>query len=215
MKTKLTSFAALTICLLFLTSGAFAGSIPVANYSFEMLPPGGLPFGCGGTCAYSIGPIPGWNDSGTAGQWIPGGFAGNPNAYDGNVLAWTSGGTISQNVTAAVANEPYTLLIEILHRTDQNMGGIAQLTLNGVPVATATGGDAGPGTWNLFTVHFTPTAGENGETLGILLSDNGTGQGNFDDVRLSVPERSNLAMLLGFGVFNLAAVLGVRRRKLI
>lgn len=30
-----------------------------------------------------------------------------------------------------------------------------------------------------------------------------------------VPERGDLAMLFGFGVFNLAAVLGVRRRKLI
>ena len=62
MKTNLSAFAALTICLLFLASGAFAGSIPVANFSFETLPPGGLPFGCGGTCAYSSGPIPGWND---------------------------------------------------------------------------------------------------------------------------------------------------------
>ena len=96
------------------------------NYSFETLPAGGLPIPCGGTCAYSIGPVPGWSDSGTAGQWITGGFAGNPPAYDGNVLAWTSGGTISQNVTTAVAGEPYTLLIEILHRTDQNMGGVAQ-----------------------------------------------------------------------------------------
>jgi hypothetical protein len=209
MKAKLSSFAALTICLLFLASGAFAGSIPVNNYSFETLPPGGLPFLCGGSCAYSIGPIPGWNDSGTAGQWITGGFAGNPPAYDGNVLAWTSGGTISQNVTTAVAGQYYTLLIEILHRKDQNMGGVAQITLNGVPVATATGSDGGPGSWNLFTATY--TASGTG-TLGILLSDNGTGQGNFDDVRFSVPERSNLAMLLGFGIFNLAAVLSFRRK---
>ena len=141
---------------------------------------------------------------------------GNPNAYDGMVLAYSNGGTISQDVIPVVAGEHYTLQVEILHRTDAPLLGVAQLTLNGVGnvVATATGSAGLPGTWNLFTAHFTPTVAENGETLGILLSANGV-QGDWDDVRLSVPERSNLAMLLGFGVFNLAAVLGVRRRKLI
>ena len=38
---------------------------------------------------------------------------------------------------------------------------------------------------------------------------------NVSVVPSAVPERSNLAMLLGFGAFNVAAVLGVRRRKLI
>ncbi len=205
VKTKLTSFAALTICVLLLASGAFAGSIPVANYSFETLPSGGLNNSCGSGCSWSTNmPIPGWvttNDYQT-GQWEPNyGCCNGAHAYDGVTLAYTNGGTISQNVATAVAGQYYTLQVEIYHRADgYPMAGVAQLTLNGIGVvATATGTDNGPGTWNLFTAHFTPTAAENGHTLGILLSANGA-QGDFDDVRMNVPEHSTLATLLGFGI---------------
>src|SRR5271157_703813 len=226
MRVKLSSLATLTVCLLFLASSAFAGtfSIPVANYSFETLPVGGLNNDCseGGLypgCAYSTGePIPGWTITGATGQWTTGGYVGNPPAYDGSVLAYSNGGTISQNVIAAVAGETYTLNVEILHRTDVPMTGIAQLTLNGVVVATATGIDPGPGKWSDWTALFTATPAEAGQELGILLS--GTGQqADFDYVQLeasileaSIDEPSTLATLLGSSIFGLAAVL---RRKLI
>ena len=56
--------------------GAEAAVIPVANASFEILPPSGLPFGCGTGCSYSSGPIPGWVDTG-GGQFQPGSSSGN------------------------------------------------------------------------------------------------------------------------------------------
>jgi|SRR5271157_937162 len=106
MKVRLSSFAALTICVLFLASGAYAGSfsIPVANYSFETLPSGGYNNDCsdGGLypgCGFTTGlPIPAWNTTGATGQSNLAGFLGNPPAYDGTVLAYSNGGTISQNV---------------------------------------------------------------------------------------------------------------------
>jgi hypothetical protein len=225
MKVKLSSVAVLTICLLFLASGAFADSIPVANPSFETPPPPpGYNNFCGGGCEYTTGvPIPGWVTTGyDTGQWIPASYHGNY-AYNGITLAYTclgspgggtDCGTISQDVlTKAVAGHTYTLTVEILHRFDVPMGGVAQLTLNGAPVAMATGGDLGVGSWNKYTAHFTATGAEAGQELGILLSSNGLGQGDFDYVQMSaVPERSNLAMLLGFGIFNLAAVLSFRRK---
>ena len=215
MKIKLTSFAALTVCVLFLVSGAFAGSIPVADPSFETPPTPGYNNFCGGACEYTTGvPIYGWNTTGlNTGQLIMGGYAGNPGAFDGNVIAYTDIGTISQNVITAVAGNFYTLQVEILHRTDVSMTGIAQITIGGVPVALATGMDPGKGKWSNWTAHYTATPGDAGKLLGILLSTSGPGgQGDFDYVQLSVPERSNLAMMLGFGIFNIAAVLGVRRK---
>lgn len=213
MRAKFSSVAALTICLLFLTSGAFAQIIPVANFSFETLPSEGLNNSCGGTCAYSTGEgIPDWTTTGFyTGQWIPGGYAGNPPAYNGNYLAYSNGGTISQNVAVVIAGGTYTLQVEMLQRTDLPLDGVAQLTVNGVVVATATGTSGGPGTWSDWTAHFTATPAEAGKVLGILLTANGA-QGDFDDVRLNLPERSNVALLLGFGICNLAAVFGFRRK---
>jgi hypothetical protein len=186
---------------LFLTSTAFASSIPVANFSFETN--NGFNNSCGGSCQYSTGiPIPSWNITGFTGQWITGGFAGNPNAFDGSVLAYTNGGTISQDVGSAVAGDTYTLQVEVLHRTDLPLTGVVQLEVGGGVVATATGTDSGPGTWNNFTAVYTATAADAGKTLTILLSAN-SGQGDFDFVRLdstsAVPEPMTL-FLLGSGL---------------
>src|ERR1700724_3756080 len=52
---------------------ALAGPINVANFSFETLPGGGLPFdGCGPGCFFSRDAIPGWSNSGDSGQFQPG-----------------------------------------------------------------------------------------------------------------------------------------------
>jgi len=189
-----------------ITGSAMATPVSVVNYSFETLPSGGLPTLCGGSCAYSTGSIPGWNDTGTTGQWITGGFNGNPNAIDGNVLAYSNYGSLWQDVGTAIAGSTYGLSVDLLHRTDGVLAGVAQLEIDGVPVVTASGADAGPGTWNDWTGVYTATAADAGKTVTILLSNNsGFYQADFDNVRLNVPE-PDILYLLGAGLLGLLAL---------
>jgi len=195
---------------------ALAIPISVANYSFETLPSGGLPFHYLGA-AWSIDSIPGWTNSGTSGQGIIGGFNDNPNAIDGSVLGYSGDNPISQDVATAVAGATYTLQVALLHRTDFPMLGVIQLAIDGGVVATATGVDGGPGTWNDWTAVYTATAADVGKTVTILLSTTGQ-QGDFDNVRLDatptaptgVPEPATFA-LMGLG---LAGMYFGKRRKL-
>ena len=157
-------------------------SLPVVNASFEAN--NGFNIFCGGSCEYSSGlPIPGWNTTG-GGQWITGGYGGNPPAFDGNVIAYSNGGAIWQDVATVTAGVTYTLQVEILHRADDALGGKAQLEVGGVVVSTATGVDMGPGTWSNWTATYTATGADAGKTLTILLTPQG-GQGDWDFVRLS------------------------------
>src|ERR1035441_2104530 len=99
MKVKFSSLAALTVCLLFLACGAFADSIPVTNFSFETHPPFN---NSDGTGQWTDGlPIPGWTITGSGGVWMPSNL--NRPAYDGNVLAWSNGGSFFQSVGATTA----------------------------------------------------------------------------------------------------------------
>jgi hypothetical protein len=197
----------------FISGFAAASPIAIANPSFETLPPNGLPFLCGGSCAYSNDAIPGWNSDGRTGQWITGGFAGNPNAIDGSVLAASNFGSIWQDAGPAVFGFTYTLRVARLHRTDVAMAGEVRLVLGGVPVATAIGPDGGPGAWNEWTAVYTPSASEAGRTLTILLSnDFGADQANFDNVRLDavrVPEPVSF-VLIGAGMLGLLGLRAVR-----
>ena len=209
MKLRFSLIVGLVVCLAVPVSTAFASSIPVANFSFETAP--NFNNFCGGSCEYTTGlAVPSWNTTGATGQWITGGYAGNPPAFDGSVLAYSNGGTLWQDVATATAGATYTLQVEILHRTDLPMTGIAQLEIGGGVVATATGTDMGPGTWSDWTATYTATAADAGKTLTILLTSTG-GQGDWDDVRLdsnAVPEPASM-FLLGSGL--LAVALAVRR----
>jgi len=197
----------IALALMLIPGAAFAGTIYVDNFSFETLPNGGLNYGCGGSCAFSLdSPIPGWNATGTYGQFIPGGYGGNPNAYDGSVLAYSNGGTISQTVgPEAIAGETYTLSVEVLTRTDKSQDASVQLEFGGSVCGTAPVVNAGPGTWNDFTVSCTATGAQAGDSITILLTTQGLGQGDYDDVQLSsVPEPSVL-LLLTLGLLGLCS----------
>ena len=205
------SLLVLAIYLPIMASSAFATSIPVANYSFETN--NGFNNFCGGSCEFSTGlAIPGWNSSAGSGQWITGGYAGNPNAFDQSTLAYSNGGSIWQDVTTAATGTTYTLQVEILHRTDYPADALVKLQVGGISVATATGTDLGPGTWSNYTATYTATAADAGQTVTILLQSYGA-QGDWDYVRLdgsngTTPEPASM-LLLASG----AGLAALRRRR--
>jgi hypothetical protein len=186
---------------------ALAGVITVANPSFEILPAGGLPNGCGPSCSYSIAAIPEWATTGESGQFQPGPPA--TTAYfdtvpDGITVAYTNGGTISQTVAAtAVAGDTYTLNTEVGVRHDVGDPGLVELVVGGHTVL-ATGSSPQPGGWADWTASYKATAADAGVPIEIILSSSGV-QGDWDDVRLtsSVPEPATWAMfLLGVGMIG-------------
>lgn len=217
LKKPLTGFV-LGLCLsgFGMLGEANATPITVLNYSFETLPAGGLPFTFG-SAAWSIDTIPDWNNSGSTGQYIFNGYAGNPAASDGIYAAMADNSPIWQTVTTAVAGTTYTLQTDIMHRTDVGMGGIIQLEIDGTVVTTGVGTDAGAGTWNTWTATYTATAADAGKAITIVLSTNGTPgyQGNFDNVRLdatAVPEPASVS-LLGIGALGMAGAKFRKRRE--
>jgi len=196
---------------------ASANPITVNNPSFETLSRGGLPFGCGTACSYSVDVTPGWN--GGSGQFQPGPPATTAyfnNVPDGITVGYTNGPSFTQTTAATVQDGiTYILTVEIGTRNDTGFGGSADLVIGGTTFILATGTPGAPGEWATYTATFTGTAGTAGQSIGIQLNDIGI-QGDFDNVQLNdsvvgpaVPEPSSLSLLaIGFG-----GLAGVVRRK--
>jgi hypothetical protein len=199
---------ALAVSSVFLSSGAIA--LPVVNSSFESLPSGGLPFGCGTACSYSEDAIPGWTNTGTSGQFQPGSGSGNLTYFnfvpDGVTVAYSNGGTITQNVGTATAGATYILEVDVGARND---GFHAPATVDLVIGGNdhfAVGIYPTSGNWATYTLTYTASLADQGALMSIVL---GTpfAQGDWDNVRLSaVPEASTWGMLLiGFASVGFVA----------
>jgi hypothetical protein len=204
------------------TNPAAAGNIVVNNYSFETLPNGGLPFGCGLGCSYSFDQIPGWSETGSPqiGQFNPGVWAGNFTYFnsvpDGQIVAYSNGmgDTISQSVSAlSAAGGTYTLTVDIGFRNDGiSDGGTIELQIgNQTAFASLLSGPLG--SWVPLTVQLTALTSGQPITIDLINpGGRGTFQADFDDVVLSVPEPGSLA-LLGGGILAFGSFAGLRRRK--
>jgi len=214
MKTVVSLAAAAAIA--FLASPAAAVSINVNNYSFEILPTGGLPYtGCGVGCAYSYTAAPGWVLAGQGGQFQPGSpantayFASVP---DGTTVAWASSGTYYQTVAPlAQAGRTYKLQVDVGMRYDAVAAQWVGLNFaNTNTTIYATGLAPASGGWSTFTSTFTVGAADAGSAITIVLNGYGQ-QGNWDNVRLSVvPEPASWALMItGFGMIGAT----MRRRK--
>ena len=199
-----------------LASNAEAAIITVINPSFETLPVGGLPLGCGVNCSYSATSIPGWTTGAAVGQFRPGAPINTTyfnTLSDGPTSAYSNGGTISQIVAPTVQlGVLYTLLVDIGWRKDQSGSGTAALTIGGTPILAT--GTLIQGTFQTFTATYTGLAADVGKTIGVLLSRTAGSQANFDNVRLSdsigsaVPEPGTIGMMAA----GLGALLVMRRK---
>jgi hypothetical protein len=195
------------VCLLFVSS-AFADVVTVDNPSFETLPAGGLPIGCGTGCSYSVAAIPGWINGGGSGQFQPGSVDGNFAYFnyvpDGITVAYSNGGTISQTVGPTVEDGiTYTLTVDIgVRNDDQPYVGTADLMLGGT-VCGATGTAPSPGDWSPYTATCTGTLGEVGDPITIQLNSVGD-QGDFDEVGLSATPEPSTLTLFGSGLLAMA-----------
>lgn len=201
-------------------AGAVAQAAPVLvqNASFE-LPDCDTPANCSNSF-YSTGPgaIAFWNTTGDTGVFDPTtyGWAGIT-AKDGDQVAYSNGGTISQTLASLLnANTTYTLKVDVGARKDTQFPGYLIELLAGGNVIETNSFAVGPapGAWTTLFLTYTATAGDPflGSALGIRLSSAGP-QTEFDNVQLdatAIPEPFTTG-LLGLGLLGLAAV---RRRSM-
>jgi hapalindole biogenesis HpiC1 cyclase-like protein len=156
--------------------------ITVNNPSFETLPSGGLPFGCGSGCSYSSAttaiPIPGWTASGgentQVGQFQPGTNSGNFQYFnsipDGNTVAYSNGGSISQTVGQTVElGVVYTLQVDLGLRNDLPDPGFIELLIgNNAPIVATPETTAPPtGGWSTYIATYTGLSKDVGDSITI------------------------------------------------
>jgi hypothetical protein len=141
---------------------------------------------------------------------------------DGNILAYTNGGSISQTLTG-ISLEPYsiyTLSVDIGHRLDGDIANYSMSLDAGSSLLCTTGGSNGSASKGAFidavltcSTDASPPSG----FLGIVLTGDGQ-QIDFDNVRLDVvpaPEPSALVLTLtGFAVVGLLFARSQRNRYL-
>src|ERR1700676_551290 len=191
--------------------------IPVQNASFEPTNPLTIPCAGPGTCAYNLGPIPGWTTVGEGGSWQPSSSYFNLPLPDGNIITYTNGGTISQTLTgiSVLANTSYSLSVFIGYRLDgvTNTYSIA-LDAGSTVLCSFSGSSAtiAAGTFADQTCSFNSGSVVPSGDLSIVLTGGGP-QADFDNVSLtsSVPEPSSV-LLIGSGLLFMVLLLAHSKR---
>jgi hypothetical protein len=196
-----------------------AALLTVANNSFEtpiVTAPSGF--------ISSTGSVGGWTFTGgqqgfanpvaahnAGGSW----YGPSPTIPNGNQVAWSNGGTISQTLSATLqANTIYTLGAYVGNRLSLNFPGYnIGLYAGGNLLASNSGVTPADGTFAPVTVSYTSGISVTpGQALEIRLTSLSgfQGQTNFDNITLdaaSIPEPSAILGLLGFGLLGIASKL--------
>jgi hypothetical protein len=152
---------------------------------------------------------PGVGENSAPGFW----YGSSPGIIpDGDQVAWSNGGTISQTLSATLqANTKYTLGVHVGRRENVAFAGynIELLAGNTVLVSNNSVTPA-PGSFQYVTFDYTSGISVTpGQALQIRLTSNGV-QTNFDNITLdaaSIPEPSAILGLLGFGLLGIASKL--------
>ena len=218
MKVKFSSLAVLTVCLLFLACGAFAGNIPYSDpaNSGKQFYTGNLALDFTVNSSITISQMGVFN---AAGNGFITGFI-DVAIFDTNTGFMVPGTLAVFHGAYATGGSGYDVFKPI---TPVTLGpgsyGVVAVGFSGTdPNGNINFGTSGPLLDNLGgKLTFTGASYDGNSIL-----DNPTTcigcQGppaqfrQFDAGTFAVPESSTLATLLGFGIFNLAAVLGVRRK---
>lgn len=219
MRVKVLLLCIVSICAGLTCGAAHAdGVIPVVNASFESHNP--YSNGCGIGCLFNFAQIPGWTISGAglAGSFQPNSSYLTLPLPDGNVVAYSNGGTISQDLGVLVqGNSTYSLSVYVGHRLDGLVTNYSIALYDGASPLCATqaasNGNFAAGSFLDVILNCTTGSGVTPGDLSIVLTSTG-GQIQFDNVSLvvSTPEPSSVALMItGFGF--VALLFKYSRRK--
>jgi hypothetical protein len=206
VRVLISAVCALVFCVL--APGAWGDDISIQNPSFEATSPLTVPCAGPGTCLYNFGPIPGWTISGpTGGSFEPSSFYFSLPLPDGNIVAYTNDGSISQTLTGTslLPNSIYSLSVDVGRRFDVTSADYSLSLTDGSNVFCTSGvesnGSIAAGAFQDITLTCTTGASVPAGLLGIELTGAGR-QIDFDNVRLNVtsavatPEPGVLALTL-------------------
>ena len=194
-----------------------AALLTVANNSFETP----IVTSLSGSIS-STGLVGGWTFAGaqqgffnpSLGETFSPGFGYGPSPVlpDGNQVAYSNGGTISQTLTATLqTNTKYTLGVHVGRRQNVAFAGYnIELLAGNTVLASNNSVTPAAGSFGYVTVDYTSGISVTpGQALQIRLTSNGV-QTNFDNITLdaaSIPEPSAILGLLGFGLLGIASKL--------
>ncbi|GBL09572.1 hypothetical protein MSj_01051 [Microcystis aeruginosa Sj] len=229
-KLGLFTIAIASSCLMIVPQGQVrAASVFIANHSFEtpvITSPNGfvtVPSGTNNNWTFTGGSNQGFANPTLGHNFGNSWYGPSPTLPNGNQVAWSNGGTISQTLSATLqANTKYTLGAYVGRRLapTNNFPGYNIQLLAGSTVLASSGSSVTPaeGTFAPVTVSYSSGSSSPlfGQALEIRLTSlSGVNvQTNFDLITLDaspIPEPSAILGLLGFGLLGIASKLQQKR----